>query len=172
MAKAETGTLRAPRGTKPVSAAFFSALDAAPEAQRVAIARAAQVMIRDELRARREKTKAASDRARANGKLATTAAPGRKAAAPAGKPARKGGAASGKAAAANSASAASTKAAAKAPAKKIEAKKTAAKRATPKAAASKVAMQPAAPVDETAELASDVLPAKARRAPKPAADPE
>ncbi len=84
MAKAETGTSRAPRGTKPVSAAFFSALDAMPEAQRAAVARAAQVMIRDELRLRREKVKTASDKARANGKAhPAKAAPARKTAAPA-----------------------------------------------------------------------------------------
>ena len=72
MAKIDTGSTRAPRGTKPVSAAFFSALDAAPEAQRIAIARAAQVMIRDELRTRRERAKAVTTKARAATKTATT----------------------------------------------------------------------------------------------------
>jgi hypothetical protein len=75
MAKAETITNRAPRGTKPVSQAFFAALDAVPDAQRAAIAKAAQVMIRDELKLRREKVKAAAAKVKAR-------APARKAPAP------------------------------------------------------------------------------------------
>jgi hypothetical protein len=58
MSKAVTTTTRAPRGTKPVSQAFFAALDAVPEMTRSAVAKAAQAMIRDELKARREKIKA------------------------------------------------------------------------------------------------------------------
>jgi hypothetical protein len=65
MAKTESTSTRAPRGTKPVMAAFFTALDAAPEASRAAIARAAQVMIRDELKARRDKVKAAAAKLKA-----------------------------------------------------------------------------------------------------------
>jgi hypothetical protein len=65
MAKAETITPRAPRGTKPVSQAFFTALDAVPDAQRAAVAKAAQVMIRDELKLRREKVKAAAAKVKA-----------------------------------------------------------------------------------------------------------
>jgi hypothetical protein len=65
MAKAETTTIRAPRGTKLVSLAFFAALDAVPEAQRAAIAKAAQIMIRDELKLRREKVKATAAKAKA-----------------------------------------------------------------------------------------------------------
>jgi len=72
MAKTDTNSTRSPRGTKPVSAAFFSALDSAPEAQRIAIARAAQVMIRDELRMRRERTKAVTMKARAATKTTAT----------------------------------------------------------------------------------------------------
>lgn len=62
MAKAETTTsaARAPRGTKPVSRAFFTALESVPEASRLAVAKAAQVMIRDELKSRREKIKTAA----------------------------------------------------------------------------------------------------------------
>lgn len=67
MAKAETTSspARAPRGTKPVTQAFFAALDAVPEAARSAVAKAAQTMIRDELKSRREKAKAAAGKAKA-----------------------------------------------------------------------------------------------------------
>ena len=64
MAKAETAT-RAPRGSKPVSQAFFAALDSVPEASRAAVARAAQVMIRDELKLRREKLRASAAKEKA-----------------------------------------------------------------------------------------------------------
>jgi hypothetical protein len=65
MPKTESTATRAPRGTKPVMAAFFTALDATPEASRAAIAKAAQVMIRDELKLRREKVKAAAAKSKA-----------------------------------------------------------------------------------------------------------
>jgi len=65
MAKPELTTTRAPRGTKPVMVAFFAALDAAPEASRTAIAKAAQIMIREELKARRDKIKAAAAKLKA-----------------------------------------------------------------------------------------------------------
>ncbi len=65
MAKSESTSIRAPRGTKPVMTAFFTALDATPEASRAAIAKAAQVMIRDELKMRREKVKAAAAKLKA-----------------------------------------------------------------------------------------------------------
>ncbi len=58
MPKGTPTSTRAPRGSKPVSQAFFAALDAVPEASRSAVAKAAQVMIRDELKVRREKVKA------------------------------------------------------------------------------------------------------------------
>ena len=70
MLKAETSSTRAPRGTKPVSQAFFAALDAVPEATRTAVARAAQVMIREELKTRREKIKAAAVKEKARAKAA------------------------------------------------------------------------------------------------------
>jgi hypothetical protein len=65
MPKTESTSTRAPRGTKPVMVAFFTALDATPEASRAAIAKAAQVMIRDELKMRREKVKAAAAKLKA-----------------------------------------------------------------------------------------------------------
>jgi hypothetical protein len=58
MAKADTASARAPRGSKPVSQAFFAALDTVPEVRRAEIAKAAQIMIRDELKIRRDRTKA------------------------------------------------------------------------------------------------------------------
>ncbi len=58
MAKAETASTRLPRGTKPVAQAFLAALDSVPEMSRAAVAKAAQAMIRDELKARREKERA------------------------------------------------------------------------------------------------------------------
>src|SRR4051812_48326971 len=68
MAKAESAaaTGRAPRGTKPVAQAFLAALDSVPEEARAAVAKAAQGMIRDELKNRRDKLKAAAakDKAR------------------------------------------------------------------------------------------------------------
>ncbi len=81
MAKAETTTTRAPRGTKPVILAFFAALDAVPDAQRAAVAKAAQVMIRDELKVRREKLKAAAAKLKTRAPVRKASAP-RKAAVP------------------------------------------------------------------------------------------
>lgn len=81
MAKAETAATRAPRGTKPVSQAFFAALDSVPEPLRAAVAKAAQVMIRDELMLRREKVKTAAAKLKARAPARKAPAP-RKAAAP------------------------------------------------------------------------------------------
>jgi hypothetical protein len=69
MARAETttGTARAPRGAKPVAQAFLAALDSVPEGARSAVVKAAQVMIRDELKNRRDKLKAAAAREKARG---------------------------------------------------------------------------------------------------------
>ena len=68
MARTETttATTRAPRGAKAVAQAFLAALDSVPEAARSAVAKAAQVIIRDEIKNRREKLKAAAakDKAR------------------------------------------------------------------------------------------------------------
>ena len=59
MAKAETMSTRSPRGTKPVSEAFFAALARIPAASRAVVAKAAQTMIRDELKTQRDKAKTA-----------------------------------------------------------------------------------------------------------------
>jgi hypothetical protein len=59
MAK-ETGTTRLPRGTKPVIAAFFSALNEVPQPQRAAVTKAAVASIRGEIRANRDKRTEAS----------------------------------------------------------------------------------------------------------------
>ena len=73
MLKAETTAARAPRGTKPVSQAFFTALESIPEASRSAVAKAAQAMIRDELKARREKLKLAAVKEKARQPVAAKA---------------------------------------------------------------------------------------------------
>jgi len=57
---------RSPRGTKPVSQAFLTALDSIPEGSRPAVAKAAQAMIREELKSRREKIKASSAKQKAS----------------------------------------------------------------------------------------------------------
>ncbi len=67
MAKADSSTAR-PRGTKPVSQAFFTALDALPAPQQAAVGKAALAMIRDEIRNRRDKQKAMAAKAKASGK--------------------------------------------------------------------------------------------------------
>ena len=65
MAKAETTTARLPRGAKPVSQAFFAALETIPEASRVAVAKAAQALIRDQMKMQREKAKVGAAKAKA-----------------------------------------------------------------------------------------------------------
>jgi hypothetical protein len=65
MAKAETATTRAPRGARPVTQAFFTALELIPELARTAVAKAAQAMIREELKMRREKIRAATAKMKA-----------------------------------------------------------------------------------------------------------
>ncbi len=62
MAKIETVSTRSPRGTKPVSEAFFAALARIPAASRAVVAKAAQAMIRDEIKTQRDKAKAAGAR--------------------------------------------------------------------------------------------------------------
>ena len=74
MLKAETTAARAPRGTKPVSQAFFTALESVPEASRSAVAKAAQAMIREELKARREKLKIAAAKEKARQPVAAKVA--------------------------------------------------------------------------------------------------
>jgi hypothetical protein len=77
MARAETttATARAPRGAKPVAQAFLAALDSVPEAARSAVAKAAQLMIRDEIKNRREKVKAAAAKEKARRPAAAKRAP-------------------------------------------------------------------------------------------------
>ena len=65
MAKTETISTRSPRGTKPVSEAFFTALARIPTASRGVVAKAAQAMIRDELKIQRDKAKAADAKQKA-----------------------------------------------------------------------------------------------------------
>jgi hypothetical protein len=57
MAK-DPGTTRAPRGTKPVVASFFSALNEVPETQRAAVAKAAIASIRNEISVNRDAARA------------------------------------------------------------------------------------------------------------------
>lgn len=84
---AKTEATRAPRGTKPVSQAFFAALDAVPELTRSAVAKAAQTMIRDELKTRREKVKMAAAKEKARKSAPVKKAAKAKAAAPVAEPA-------------------------------------------------------------------------------------
>jgi hypothetical protein len=72
MAKAETVSSRLPRGTKPVSQAFFTALEAVPEASRIAVAKAAYAMIREEMKAQRDKLKARAAKEKACKSVAAT----------------------------------------------------------------------------------------------------
>jgi hypothetical protein len=62
--KATTAS-RAPRGTKTLKQAFFSAADSVPEAQRDGVIKAALAAIRDELKADKEKARASKARAKA-----------------------------------------------------------------------------------------------------------
>ncbi len=77
MAKA-TSVSRAPRGTKILAKAFFTAADEIPEPQRAEVIKAALVVIRDELKANRER--AAAAKAKAREKTKAPASSGRKAA--------------------------------------------------------------------------------------------
>lgn len=65
MAIKATATNRAPRGTKILSQAFFSAADGIPEAQRAAVVKAALAAIRDEVKNTRDKAKVAKAKAKA-----------------------------------------------------------------------------------------------------------
>ncbi|MGD0104503.1 MAG: hypothetical protein ABSC06_10745 [Rhodopila sp.] len=59
MAQTATVTSRAPRGTKVVVAAFFTAVDAIPQVQRDGVVKAALTMIRERLKDARDKAKLA-----------------------------------------------------------------------------------------------------------------
>ena len=64
MAKAAASS-RAPRGTRVLTQAFFSAAEEIPEGQRDAVVKAAFASIRDALKEARDKAKAAKDKAKA-----------------------------------------------------------------------------------------------------------
>jgi hypothetical protein len=64
MAMKAASTARAPRGTKTLTQAFFSAADEIPEAQRDGVIKAAIAAIRDQLKDSRDKAKAAKAKAR------------------------------------------------------------------------------------------------------------
>jgi len=65
MAKAAASS-RAPRGTRVLTQAFFSAADEIPEGQRDAVIKAAFAAIRDTLKEAREKAKTAKAKAKAD----------------------------------------------------------------------------------------------------------
>ena len=73
MLKAATTATRAPRGTKPVSQAFFSALETIPEASRAAVAKSALAMIRDEMKTRRDKMKVLAAKEKEKARMAPPA---------------------------------------------------------------------------------------------------
>src|ERR1700675_5046849 len=71
MAVKATATTRAPRGTKTLTQAFFSAADGIPETQRDAVVKAAVAAIRDQLKEDREKAKVAKGKAKAKANKAS-----------------------------------------------------------------------------------------------------
>jgi hypothetical protein len=75
MATKDDTRARAPRGTKNVAQAFFTALDGLSEGQQPAAAKAALIAIRDALKARRLKAREAAARAKMKAK---TKAPARR----------------------------------------------------------------------------------------------
>jgi hypothetical protein len=70
MAKQAPASTRLPRGTKPVAQAFLNALDTVPEQSRTAVSKAALSMIRDEIKASREKQRASRSGSAASAKAA------------------------------------------------------------------------------------------------------
>ena len=78
MGKSATATDRAPRGTKVLAQAFFTAADGIPDDRRDAVVKAALALIREQLKDVRDKAKAArAKRAGAKGPAARKA-PARK----------------------------------------------------------------------------------------------
>jgi hypothetical protein len=67
MAKTGTTSIRAPRGTKVVAEAFFTALNEIPEPQRADVVKAALALIRDRLKDARGKAKLAKGKQKAKG---------------------------------------------------------------------------------------------------------
>jgi hypothetical protein len=78
MAKQAPVSTRLPRGTKPVGQAFLNALDTVPEQSRAAVSKAALSMIRDEIRASREKQRASRSGSAASAKPAPSPKTGRR----------------------------------------------------------------------------------------------
>jgi hypothetical protein len=62
-----TATARAPRGTKILAQAFFTAADAVPDAQRDGVVKAALALIREQLKDARDKAKVAKEKLKAKG---------------------------------------------------------------------------------------------------------
>jgi hypothetical protein len=73
MAVKATATTRAPRGTKTLTQAFFSAADEIPETQRDAVVKAALAAIRDQLKDDRDTAKLAKAKAKVKAGKAPTA---------------------------------------------------------------------------------------------------
>jgi hypothetical protein len=67
-----TPTVRAPRGTKVLAQAFFTAAEGIPEAQRGAVVKAALALIRDDLKIAREKAAVAKTKAKGKSAAATS----------------------------------------------------------------------------------------------------
>src|SRR5713226_7825748 len=87
MAAKTTASTRAPRGTKTLTQAFFSAADGIPEAQRGAVVKAALASIRDQLKDDREKAKVAKAKTKVKvGKTTTAGGPKAAARAPTKRP--------------------------------------------------------------------------------------
>jgi hypothetical protein len=64
MALAEDKRSRAPRGSRPVTQAFLTALEAVPETSRASVAKAAMLMIRDVLKGQKPLKKPAAAKAK------------------------------------------------------------------------------------------------------------
>ena len=92
MAKAAASS-RAPRGTRVLTQAFFSAAEEIPEGQRDAVVKAAFALIRDTLKEAHEKAKAAKAKAKAGGPARGRTAKPARATRPAAAKGRKAGAA-------------------------------------------------------------------------------
>jgi hypothetical protein len=78
---AKDAATRAPRGTKILAQAFFSAADTIPDDRRDAVVKAALALIRDQLKEVREKAKTAKMKAKGAKAPAARKAPARKKAA-------------------------------------------------------------------------------------------
>jgi len=78
MAKQAPASTRLPRGTKPVAQAFLTALDTVPEQSRAAVSKAALSMIRDEIKASRERQRASRSESAASAKTARGPKTGRR----------------------------------------------------------------------------------------------